>query len=163
MDLFHDVTGRTVRVGDTIGGTTSGRSQATITGPVIKIGKGKVKVDVRTTTHRFMVSVGEEKWISQDRVFLVAVRAEDLPATGEWTPEDDATVRARATEAMPTRTTDPLTAALLTRLTHLTALADTYRADAKKLTALDWPLERAWRKGYAPDMDEVAGVFGWTP
>jgi hypothetical protein len=163
VDFTHDVTGRTVREGDIVGGTTSGRYQATITGPVTAIGKdgNRVKILIGTTTRRLDAPVDTEKWIDSDRIFLVAVRPADLPETGEWTPEDDETVRTRATEAAPTRYVDPLVPALLARITHLDALADAYRADSAKLSLLEFPLEKAWRKIYAPDMDEVADIFGW--
>ncbi|WP_225859144.1 hypothetical protein [Streptomyces albicerus] len=70
-ETTRDAIGRTVRAGDTVGGTTSGRYQATIVGPVLKIGKGQVKVRVDKSGHTFTVPVGSEKWISTDRVFLI--------------------------------------------------------------------------------------------
>ncbi|MEZ7004996.1 hypothetical protein [Streptomyces sp. AD55] len=161
MDSTRDVAGRTVRVGDIVGGTTSGRYQATITGPVTKLGVGKVKIAVGTSDHEFAASVGDPKWISTSRIFLIAPSADGLPPSGEWTPKGDATIRARVNEVMPTRHTDPVTHELLDQLTHLRALADAYRDDAQKLTRLELLLEPAHRKTYAPDMDQVAEIFGW--
>lgn len=68
-----DAAGRNVRVGDTVGGTTSGRYQATIIGPIIKIGKGQVKVRVTSPggDGACRPEPGAEKWISTDRIFLV--------------------------------------------------------------------------------------------
>lgn len=68
---MHDAAGHTIQVGDTVGGTTSGRYQATIIGTLTKLGKGQVKVKVAETGRPYDVKIGDEKWISADRVFLV--------------------------------------------------------------------------------------------
>lgn len=72
-EAIRDATGRLVRVGDTVGGTTSGRYQATIVGPVLRIGKGQVKVRVTGPAGdgAYRPKAGDEKWISAYRVFLV--------------------------------------------------------------------------------------------
>jgi hypothetical protein len=68
-----DAAGRTVQLGDTVGGTTSGRYQTTITGPVVQIGKGKIKVRVtnRPDYGGLRDANGDDVWISTDRLFLV--------------------------------------------------------------------------------------------
>ncbi|MEU0950487.1 hypothetical protein ABZ379_48890 [Streptomyces canus] len=68
-----DAAGRTIQAGDTVGGTTSGRYQTTITGPVVQFGKGKVKVRVtnRPSYGGLRDANGDDTWISTDRVFLV--------------------------------------------------------------------------------------------
>lgn len=93
-DEIADATGRPVRVGDTVGGTTSGRYQATIVGPVVKVGKGQVKVRADQSGHTYSVPVGTEKWISSVRVFLVGgpIRAEVLAEATK--PADAATIYA---------------------------------------------------------------------
>ncbi|WP_030236950.1 hypothetical protein [Streptomyces sp. NRRL S-350] len=69
---FRDAAGRTGYEGDTVGGTTSGRYQATILGPVIKLGKDRVKVRCTTgSAGSLRPGPGDEVWISHDRVFLV--------------------------------------------------------------------------------------------
>lgn len=71
-----DAVGRRVRAGDTVGGTTSGRYQATITGPVVKLGKGQIKVRVAGPRDGgYRPSAGDERWISTGRIFLVAPRS----------------------------------------------------------------------------------------
>jgi hypothetical protein len=68
-----DAVGRRVRTGDTVGGTTSGRYQATITGPVLKLGKGQVKIRVAGDGDGgYRPAGGDERWISTGRIFLVA-------------------------------------------------------------------------------------------
>ncbi|MFF2612299.1 hypothetical protein [Kitasatospora sp. NPDC058046] len=69
---FKDATGRTGYEGDTVGGTTSGRYQSTILGPVVKVGKDKVKVRTTIGASSPRAAAGDEVWISRDRVFLVA-------------------------------------------------------------------------------------------
>lgn len=68
-----DATGRTIALGDTVGGTTSGRYQSTITGPIIQTGADKIKLIV--TNHATVGSQraqnGDDVWISTDRVYLV--------------------------------------------------------------------------------------------
>lgn len=73
---LHDAVGRTIRAGDTVGGTTSGRYQATIVGPIRKAGKGQVKVLVTEGGggYRPRPGAGDEVWISTSRVFLIAPR-----------------------------------------------------------------------------------------
>lgn len=68
-----DAYGRTIREGDTVGGTTSGRYQATISGPVLQLGTGRVKVRVTSPGGDGVArpAPGSEKWISADRVFLL--------------------------------------------------------------------------------------------
>jgi hypothetical protein len=74
-----DAVGRRVYPGDTVGGTTSDRYQTTITGPVVQIGRGKVKIRVEQGGGSPRPKAGDEKWISTDRVFLVA-SAQTAPA-----------------------------------------------------------------------------------
>ncbi|MEV7891600.1 hypothetical protein ACWD3I_24985 [Streptomyces sp. NPDC002817] len=118
MDTIRDAAGRTVREGDTVGGTTSGRYQATVIGPVIRIGRGQVKILVTNGPASDIVrpAQGDEKWISADRIFLVASRAEGLPSDGDWSPHDETAVRARAAETSSVRYPDHLVAALLVRV-----------------------------------------------
>lgn len=72
----HDAAGREIKVGDTVGGTTSGRYQETIVGELVKIGKGQVKVRVGSSTRGAYMGTktDDEKWISTSRVFLVESR-----------------------------------------------------------------------------------------
>lgn len=73
MADLRDAAGRPVHVGDIIGGTTSGRYQATIIGPIVKIGKGQVKVQVTGPAGdgAYRPKTDDEKWISTSRIFLV--------------------------------------------------------------------------------------------
>jgi hypothetical protein len=84
-----DATGRTIQAGDTVGGTTSGRYQTTITGPVVQFGKGKVKVRVtnRPSYGGLRDANGDDTWISTDRVFLVHP-ATERRFLGFRTPDD---------------------------------------------------------------------------
>lgn len=68
-----DAVGRRVHEGDTVGGTTSGRYQTTISGPVIKLGQGQVKIRIEhSDRHGFDgPGTGDEKWISTARIFLI--------------------------------------------------------------------------------------------
>ncbi|MDI9836228.1 hypothetical protein [Streptomyces sp. KAU_LT] len=68
-----DAAGRTIRAGDTVGGTTSGRYQTTVLGPVVQFGRGKVKVRLtnRPDYGGLRDANGDDVWISTDRVFLV--------------------------------------------------------------------------------------------
>lgn len=69
---MNDAAGREIKVGDRVGGTTSGRYQETIVGEVVKLGKGQVKVQVGNSSRGTNgVARGEDKWISVGRVFLV--------------------------------------------------------------------------------------------
>lgn len=70
--VIRDAVGRVVGEGDVVGGTTSGRYQATISGPVLKLGKGRVKVDVeRSSRNSCAATVGDQVWIDASRIFLV--------------------------------------------------------------------------------------------
>jgi hypothetical protein len=84
-----DATGRTIQAGDTVGGTTSGRYQTTVTGPVVQFGKGKVKVRVtnRPSYGGLRDANGDDTWISTDRVFLVHP-ATERRFLGFRTPDD---------------------------------------------------------------------------
>ncbi|MDH6489595.1 hypothetical protein [Streptomyces sp. SAI-127] len=68
-----DAAGRTIREQDHVGGTTSGRYQTTITGPVVQLGKGKAKVRVtnRPTYTGDRPGNADDVWISDDRLFLI--------------------------------------------------------------------------------------------
>ncbi|MER7135333.1 hypothetical protein ABT358_02170 [Streptomyces sp. NPDC000341] len=67
-----DAYGRVIREGDIVGGTTSGRYQATISGPILKLGTGRVKIHVTSPGQGCdRPRTGDDKWISADRVFLV--------------------------------------------------------------------------------------------
>ncbi|MFD5571980.1 hypothetical protein [Streptomyces cadmiisoli] len=70
---FTDVAGRTVREQDHVGGTTSGRYQTTITGPVVQLGKGKAKIRVtnRPAFTGERPGNADDVWISDDRLFLI--------------------------------------------------------------------------------------------
>lgn len=83
-----DAARRTVRQQDHVGGTTSGRYQTTITGPVVQIGQGKVKVRVtnRPTVGSLRAQNGDDVWISDDRVFLIHP-ATERQFTGYRTPD----------------------------------------------------------------------------
>jgi hypothetical protein len=85
---IHDATGRPVNEGDTVGGTTSGRYQTTIAGPVLQLGKGLAKVLI--TNHPTVSSLraqnGDDVWISYDRLFLVHP-ATERKFTGFRTPD----------------------------------------------------------------------------
>jgi hypothetical protein len=78
VSSIHDTLGRPVHEGDTVGGTTSGRYQTTISGPVQKIGKGQVKVLVTNRPQHggYRPANGDETWLSTDRLFLVHLAAE---------------------------------------------------------------------------------------
>ncbi|MGW1989651.1 hypothetical protein [Embleya sp. NPDC001921] len=77
----RDAYERPIHVGDIVGGTTSGRYQATIIGPIKKLGKGQVKVLVPNDggDSTFRPASGAECWISLDRVFLLAPRDDEHP------------------------------------------------------------------------------------
>ena len=65
----NDAAGRPIRVGEEVGGTTSGRYQDTVIGNVLKIGKGsRVKIRVDSSTRG---AVGDEIWIYAGRVFKI--------------------------------------------------------------------------------------------
>ncbi|WP_371793848.1 hypothetical protein OIE91_11320 [Streptomyces albidoflavus] len=68
-----DATGRTITLGDHVGGTTSGRYQGTISGPAIQLGKGQVKLLVTNCPYRgtSRPENGDDVWISTDRLFLI--------------------------------------------------------------------------------------------
>ena len=67
----QDAAGRDIGIGDRVGGVTSGRYQETIIGPIVKIGKTQVKITVEKSSRGRNGALGDEKWISPDRVFLV--------------------------------------------------------------------------------------------
>jgi hypothetical protein len=72
-NTLTDATGRTVHQGDHVGGTTSGRYQTTITGPVLQLGKDRANVLV-TNRPQFTgdrPGNGDAVWISAERLFLV--------------------------------------------------------------------------------------------
>lgn len=68
-----DAYGRVIREGDTVGGTTSGPYQATISGPILRLGTTQVKVRVTTPggDGACRPAQGDDKWISASRVFLI--------------------------------------------------------------------------------------------
>lgn len=68
-----DAAGRTVQAGDHVGGTTSGRYQTTITGPVVQVGTDRVKVLVtnRPEYSGDRPGNGDDVWISTSRLFLI--------------------------------------------------------------------------------------------
>ncbi|MGW3971137.1 hypothetical protein ACWEFD_17795 [Streptomyces ardesiacus] len=68
-----DAAGRTLHQGDHVGGTTAGRYQTTITGPILQTGKGKAKVLVtnRPQPGSVRAANGDTVWISDDRLFLI--------------------------------------------------------------------------------------------
>lgn len=78
MSNLTDAAGRPINIGDTAGGTSSGRYQATILGPIVALGADKAKV--RVTNHATIGTLrpenGDEVWISASRVFRVAPHAE---------------------------------------------------------------------------------------
>ncbi|MFG2404207.1 hypothetical protein ACGFR8_07685 [Streptomyces brevispora] len=68
-----DAYGRTIHEGDIVGGTTSGRYQATISGPILQLGTGRVKIRVTSPGQGCdRPKTGDGKWISVDRVFLIS-------------------------------------------------------------------------------------------
>lgn len=71
-----DAAGRDLQVGDRVGGVTSGRYQETIIGPVVKLGKTQVKITVEESSRGRNGALGDEKWISPDRVFLIEKAAD---------------------------------------------------------------------------------------
>ncbi|MEC3995054.1 hypothetical protein VSR01_16535 [Actinacidiphila sp. DG2A-62] len=76
-----DAVGRRVYSGDVVGATTSGRYQGTISGPVIQLGRGKVKIRVERGGGGFRPEPGDDKWISTSRIFLVSAAKPPVPAT----------------------------------------------------------------------------------
>jgi hypothetical protein len=78
IEFTADAAGRLVRVDDVVGGTTSGRYQDTIIGTVLKIGKGKVQIEVTQGAGHSRPSPGDERWIATNRIFLV--RSTNQPA-----------------------------------------------------------------------------------
>jgi hypothetical protein len=75
-----DAVGRRVYSGDTVGGTTSGRYQDTVTGEVVRIGRGKVKIHVQTGSGGYRPGAGDDLWLSTGRIFLVASGQPPAPA-----------------------------------------------------------------------------------
>ncbi|MFF4900520.1 hypothetical protein [Streptomyces sp. NPDC001068] len=97
-----DAAGRTVHHGDAVGGTTSGRYQTTVMGPVVQIGKDKVKVRVtnRPTYGGYRDANGDDVWIDPSRVFLVHP-ATERTFTGFRTPDGHTwTVAARTKDVL---------------------------------------------------------------
>lgn len=73
-ESIKDARGHDVFKGDTVGGVTSGRYQGTIFGPVIKIGKGQVKVACIQPyggQGSYRPGAGDKVWISASRIFLL--------------------------------------------------------------------------------------------
>lgn len=68
-----DATGRVIVIGDIVGGTTSGRYQETVIGPIRKFGKGTLVLEVTNTgpSNGYRPSDGDEVRISTGRVFFV--------------------------------------------------------------------------------------------
>lgn len=73
-----DAAGREIGVGDIAGGTTSGRYQETIIGPVLRFGKGIAVIEVTNTkaSNGFRPSNGDQIRIDLGRVFLVGKSGE---------------------------------------------------------------------------------------
>lgn len=73
-----DAAGKPISVGDTVGGTTSGRYQATIMGPIVSLGTGRVRIRVTTGPghHGMRPDDGDLVWISASRVFLITPAAD---------------------------------------------------------------------------------------
>jgi len=74
MTTLTDAARRTIRQGDNVGGTTSGRYQTTITGPVLQIGKDRAQVLVTnrpTYGDVTRAANGDTVWISAERLFLI--------------------------------------------------------------------------------------------
>jgi hypothetical protein len=88
----HDATGRPIGVGDVVGGTTSGRYQTTIVGPIVSIGKSQVRVRVtnRAAPGSLRASNGDEVLISTDRVFLIAATTDTAGARDAGTQAEGA-------------------------------------------------------------------------
>ncbi|MEV0016623.1 hypothetical protein [Streptomyces tendae] len=84
-----DAAGRAINEHDHVGGTTSGRYQTTITGPVLQTGKGKAKVLVtnRPQPGSPRAANGDTVWISSDRLFLLHT-ATEKKFTGYRSHED---------------------------------------------------------------------------
>ncbi|WP_405759513.1 hypothetical protein OG234_13510 [Streptomyces sp. NBC_01420] len=72
LTSFLDASERAVQVSDLVGGTSSGRYQTTISGPVLQIGKHKAKILV--TNRPFHAgdrpANGDEVWLDFTRLFL---------------------------------------------------------------------------------------------
>ncbi|MFK0063413.1 hypothetical protein ACIQTN_29810 [Streptomyces werraensis] len=90
-----DAAGRTVQAEDTVGGTTSGRYQTTITGPVLQVGKGKAQVLVtnRPAYTGDRPGNADAVWISAERLFLIHPAGERR-FTGFRTPDGRTWTRA---------------------------------------------------------------------
>ncbi|MFB7496034.1 hypothetical protein ACFC09_15305 [Streptomyces sp. NPDC056161] len=118
---LHDATGRPVTEGAAVGGTTSGRYQTTITGPVLQLGKGKAKVLV--TNHPTVGSLraqnGDLVWISTDRLFLIH-QATERTFTGFRSPDGHLWTLARRVKGELFETPD------VSERYHATRLRGTY-------------------------------------
>lgn len=68
-----DAAGREIVVGDIIGGTTSGRYQETIIGPIQNFGKGSALIEVTNAqkSNGYRPNNGDKIRISLGRTFLV--------------------------------------------------------------------------------------------
>lgn len=77
----RDAVGRPLAIGDVVGGTTSSRYQATVTGKITAIGKSGLTLQVLTSSREgsFGPSAGDSLRITQDRVFLIDSRRDCLP------------------------------------------------------------------------------------
>lgn len=78
MTTIVDTLGRPIREGDSVGGTTSGRYQATIAGPVLRVGQDRVKVLVTNRAQHggTRPANGDQTWIDPTRLFLTHTRAQ---------------------------------------------------------------------------------------
>jgi len=86
----RDAAGVTIRLADTVGGTTS--KLVTVVGELVQIGSSKVKVRLETDgipVKQGSPVSGEELWISAERTFLVrrAVKSRQVLFTGVVDPE----------------------------------------------------------------------------
>jgi hypothetical protein len=63
-----DAAGHEIKVGDRVGGTTSGRYQETIIGEIVKIGTRLLTIEVESSSRPGIL---EWKRISPGRVFLI--------------------------------------------------------------------------------------------
>lgn len=91
-----DAAGRPVRIGDVVGGTTSGRYQGTIIGTVRKVGKTKVQVLVTQGAGHARPSPGDERWIAADRIFLIRSAQPDAEQLAVFRDDVDEAVSAVA-------------------------------------------------------------------
>ena len=135
-----DAAGRTVQAGDTVGGTTSGRYQTTITGPVLQLGKDKAKVLVtnRPAYTGDRPGNADPVWISAERLFLVHPAGERR-FTGFRTPDGRTWTRANLQRLL-------WEAPLVPRRYESTDLRGMYGAD----------LQPVWKDVAAPAAEQPA-------